>query len=210
MANGQQNIKCGVYRITNPLGHIYVGCTINLGLRWLHYKNKRCKQQRGVYESIIIHGWGNHKWEVLKEFNNGEPKYTRLFWEAWYWMKFKAEGCILLNIIRPGSSPSLGLKKTPEQIAKQVGEKNHAYGKKFKRTEEQILAKSGVNNPMYGKSGALCPSAKKVIDTITGHIYDTVLMAAESIGAKTNTLAMKLTGYRKNNTSLKYLDYARN
>jgi len=116
-------------------------------------------------------------------------------------------GVSMLNMIRPGQPVALGLKRTPEQIKNMSGENNHAYGKKFPRTKEQREAQTGDKNPMFGRSGGLAPRARKVINTETGVIYDTVKEAAISIGVPDNTLGMKLKWYgkSKNNTPFKYL-----
>ena len=50
------------------------------------------------------------------------------------------------------------------------------------------------------------PAAKKVIDTVTGEIFDTVSQAAIAVGANRSYLTTMLRGQTKNNTNLIYYD----
>ena len=206
MATRIDNIVCGVYRVINPKGEIYVGCSRSIYNRVLHYANATCKKQRILHASIVKYGWSEHKLDILMVFGKDTTKYTMNFWESWYWMKFKSEGYTLLNGFRPGSSPCLGRKKSAEENAKFIGANNPVFGKKFPRTDEQKdKYHRGGNNSMYGRRGALAPSSRKVVNTESGVIYETVKDAALGTNYKPNTLSMKLTGYRKNNTPFQYV-----
>lgn len=73
----------------------------------------------------------------------------------------------------------------------------HAYSTKLRvYTDKQ--RKTAIKN---GKK-----STKPVIDTSTGKIYKSLKEAAESTGTLYNTLMRKLTGHRRNNTSLRYVN----
>lgn len=58
---------------------------------------------------------------------------------------------------------------------------------------------------MTSKKGSLNGSSKKIIDSYTGVIYNTVNDAAMAFNMKRPTLSNMLTGFRKNKTSLNYL-----
>ena len=47
--------------------------------------------------------------------------------------------------------------------------------------------------------------SKKIIDTATNIVYDSIKIASETLGINYNTLMGKLSGHTKNNTSLSYL-----
>lgn len=64
--------------------------------------------------------------------------------------------------------------------------------------------KIGDKNPMYGKTGADHPNSRKVRDTETGALYDSVLIAANATGYKMKTLYNWLSGHRKNPTTLEF------
>lgn len=76
--------------------------------------------------------------------------------------------------------------------------------RKYDETEERRnkISKSLKGKNVLGKN----PAAKKVIDTITGFIYNTVTEAAISLSIKRTTLVMMLNGKNKNRTNLKYYE----
>ena len=55
----------GVYKITNPLGRVYVGSSINIERRIKQYKYLRDGEQRKINNSILKYGYENHTFEVL-------------------------------------------------------------------------------------------------------------------------------------------------
>lgn len=61
---------------------------------------------------------------------------------------------------------------------------------------------SGIKNGMYGKVGILCPASILVLNTDNGIFYDSITEAANSINHSRSYLAQKLSGERRNNTSL--------
>lgn len=92
-----------------------------------------------------------------------------------------------------------------------------AYGRILSLDSRKKISQSvsGHNHGMYGREHTKNARKKisqsqykKVIDTITGHIYQSVVDAAKAFGLRPNTLSRKLSGVRTNNTSLKYLEYA--
>ena len=69
-------------------------------------------------------------------------------------------------------------------------------------TKENIhhAHRTGLRNYIDGNN----PSARKVINTITGKIYDSVKQCAEQENQYYTTLISRLTGKYKNNTNFKY------
>jgi hypothetical protein len=65
-------------------------------------------------------------------------------------------------------------------------------------------AKIGEKNPMFGKTGAAHPNSRRVINKETGVVYDSVQIAADSLGYKMKTLYNWLSGHRINNTNLEF------
>jgi group I intron endonuclease len=125
--------------------------------------------------------------------------------------------------------PSYGKKRTKEFCEKIKGEGNANFGNKGeknpnfgkKQTIERILKTSGENNYWYGKTGSTSPffgikqtieqiekksgknhkKSKKVIDTLTNKIYDTIGQAAKDLNLTYSTL---VTNIRLNKSRLKY------
>lgn len=65
-------------------------------------------------------------------------------------------------------------------------------------------AVTGPKNSRYGKFGALAPRSRRVIDTATGALYDSVHLAADAHGLKMKTLYNMLSGHRPNRTTLAF------
>lgn len=82
------------------------------------------------------------------------------------------------------------------------------YGRKrsAKAKENLSKAKIGAANPMYGRTGEKCPNSKKVLDTDTNKVYESVTAAAIALGVNRKVLNRKLLGGRNNNTSLIFLN----
>jgi len=57
----------GIYKIINPEGKIYIGCSTNLDKRKTTYSYMDCKSQPKLYESLNNFGWENHIWKVIEE-----------------------------------------------------------------------------------------------------------------------------------------------
>lgn len=55
----------GIYKITNPKGHIYIGQSRNIKRRFTVYKSLYCKSQKKLYASLKKYGVKNHKFEVV-------------------------------------------------------------------------------------------------------------------------------------------------
>ena len=57
----------GVYKITNPVGAIYVGSSLNIKRRWSLYKCPTgTKNQNKLKNSLTKYGYNNHVFEVLE------------------------------------------------------------------------------------------------------------------------------------------------
>ena len=56
-----------IYKITSPIGNVYIGQTFNLYVRINKYKNLHCKEQIRIFNSIKCYGWENHKFEIIEE-----------------------------------------------------------------------------------------------------------------------------------------------
>lgn len=102
-------------------------------------------------------------------------------------------------------NPMWGRKK---ELSPVYGKK---YGDEVKRKISEAKkgkpnpAMSGEKNPNYGKCGGKNVAAKKVIDVSNGKIWECALYAAKELGMAATTLRSMLNGWKKNNTTLRYL-----
>lgn len=78
-------------------------------------------------------------------------------------------------------------------------------GDKLPAPWRQAIAasKRGSTNPMHGRRDDRHPSAKAVIDTVSGQRHPTITAAARSLGMRTQALHNMLTGFRPNSTTMR-------
>lgn len=74
----------GIYKITNPLGQIYVGGSKNIKKRFRNYKYLNCRFQRRLYDSFAKYGLEKHIFEVLEECEYSEIKTRERYWQEFY------------------------------------------------------------------------------------------------------------------------------
>lgn len=104
----------GIYKITNPKGHIYIGQSINIKRRFNDYYTLNCKFQIRLKNSRNKYGVENHKFEIIHECLKEELNY----WEDYYisfYDTFNTE--IGMNLRRAGSKGEIS-KETRAKIAK--------------------------------------------------------------------------------------------
>jgi len=73
------NKICGIYKITSPSNSVYIGQSIDIFLRWHHYKLGRSTKQILLHNSFKKYGVDNHKFEIVekcpRELLNEKEKY---------------------------------------------------------------------------------------------------------------------------------------
>lgn len=77
-------MSCGIYKITNPSGKMYIGRSVNVEKRWRDYLKLRCKEQALIYNSLTKYGVENHTFEIIElcdedALNDREIYYITLF-----------------------------------------------------------------------------------------------------------------------------------
>lgn len=72
----------GIYKITNPLGQVYVGASKNIYKRIKSgYKNKVGKRKRFIHLSLDKYGIDNHKFEIIEECELSILNIRERFWQ---------------------------------------------------------------------------------------------------------------------------------
>lgn len=121
-----------IYKITNPIGQIYIGQTDNYSRRYRIYKNLSCKGQQFLYRSLINYGFDKHKFEIIHTSNIDnldELEIKYIFEENSYYYDNKEYG---LNLTKGGQSKR-GYKTTQEtkdKISKANKGKSRGKGRK--------------------------------------------------------------------------------
>ncbi len=62
-------IICGIYKITNPKGRVYIGQSVDVRQRVYRYKMGHCESQSRLHRSILKYGWDKHKFEIIHRKN---------------------------------------------------------------------------------------------------------------------------------------------
>jgi len=136
----------GVYKITNPLGQIYIGSSKDITERIRSYRKLYCKDQVKLYASLIEYGWENHSLEVLEECEHCDTRERERHWQEFYDVlsenglnlqltKTKTKKAIFSELSKLRMSISLkgkipynkGQKLTKEQIEKRTYKQANVY-----------------------------------------------------------------------------------
>jgi group I intron endonuclease len=68
----------GIYKITNPIGEVYIGQSKNIKKRFLTYiNNNGCSPK--IYNSILDYGFENHTFEILSKCTDSDLKHLEAF-----------------------------------------------------------------------------------------------------------------------------------
>lgn len=128
----------GIYKITSPSGKLYIGQSINIKRRFNYYKGLHCKKQIKLYNSLLKHGFENHKCEVCYSLPNDTSIDVLTCYEEFFINQHLEAGFELLNIqIKPGkpvrhnidARERIGLAHRGKTISKEVRE---AHSKRMK------------------------------------------------------------------------------
>ncbi len=175
-----------IYKITSPTNKIYIGQSWDFVKRKSVYKRLACKNQKFIYNSLLKHGYINHTIEIIEEFTSEVSQEMLNNREIYWWKYYKELGFMMMNIKEPGSNG----KMSKESVAKNKATRLENVKKNGYWFSPEILKKR-----KYGK---------KVIDTITGEMYDMIQIAAPFYNTTPAYLRSMLNGQKKNKTPLIY------
>lgn len=96
-------IICGIYKITNPNGKVYIGKSKNIYKRVVSYRNYFCQKQIKLYNSLKKYGWENHNFQIIEECLFSELRKRERFWQDFY------------DVLNPEKGLNLVLTKTDEE-----------------------------------------------------------------------------------------------
>jgi group I intron endonuclease len=191
----QSNIpkECGVYKITNPNGRVYVGSSKNLYNRYMYYKNTYAPKQSILNRSFLKYGFSNHIFEIICLCDELD-RYNK---EREFGLKFNSlneHGG--LNIILPKSTDK------PCVYSKLLIDKFREIGLNRKYSKETIQKFSASKIEHYKNNEH--HHNKPVIDLQNGVFYKSVTEAAHYNNMKRTTLLEHLNGNRIKPIKLKY------
>lgn len=127
-----ENKICGIYKIINPKGKIYIGQSTNINKRKHIYKTVKCKGQIKIYNSILKYGWENHQFDTIEECLVEQLNERERYWQDYY------------NVLKGGLNCKLTKTEdrsgiTPQEIRDKIGKANtgktHSDLTKYKMSE---------------------------------------------------------------------------
>lgn len=136
-----------IYKITNPKGKIYIGCTINFKRRLSEYRRLSMAGQIKLYNSLVKYGYNNHKFEIIEECDESILHEREIHWIKYF-------NCIEEGLnIRLGNRTGALMDSTKQKISKALkGRKNTwikqgggATGYKYTEEQKQKMSKPRVN-----------------------------------------------------------------
>jgi len=132
----------GIYRLTSPSGKAYIGQSWNIKRRMKYYSSAACKEQIGLYRSLVKYGFKQHKLDILHELPEDVTQSVLDEYEILYMELHRAAGIELLNM-KEGGIGGRSSKATIEKIkiarAKQIPP---TLGKKFSEQSRMNMSKA--------------------------------------------------------------------
>lgn len=205
-----KEIICGIYKITNPSGKIYIGESQDISLRTYYYSIVSCHKQRKLYNSLKKHGWENHIFEIIEECEFDDLLCRERYWQDFY--DVLGKNGLNLKLTSCGDIKGVVSQDTRDKISiKNKGAGNGMFGKTMsdcdkKARREYTHTKESLTKIQERSHRGNNPGAKLVLNLETGIFYGCTAEAAESINMKRDTLKQQLNGRRVNHTSFVYVD----
>lgn len=137
----------GVYKITSPIGKVYIGQSTDIKKRFLCYKNMRCKNQVKIYRSLLKYGFDNHQFEVIVECQEDELNKIERFWQ----LKYAEDGYEMLNLALVGDGCFSG-KHSAETIERmRKSQKGKSIGRKMSDEAKRKISKAHIGRKSGNK-----------------------------------------------------------
>ncbi len=163
---------CGVYKITNPSGKVYIGEAVDIYRRWKHYKGLHCKRQPPIYNSLLKNGVDNHVFEVIEVCDVDELKCRERYWQEYY--EVLGENGLNCQYTECGELKQVHTQETKDKIS--IAHKGRVFSEEtlqkmrnsgkdkiFTDEHKKNISNSakGQGNSQYGKTGELSPNFGK-------------------------------------------------
>jgi group I intron endonuclease len=134
-----------IYKITNPTGKIYIGCTIDWKRRFSEYRRLSMVGQRKLYNSLKKYGYENHVFEIIEECDETMLHEREIYYINYY-------NCITEGLnIRLGNRNGRLTEETKQKISESLKgrpvtwETHGSKGYKYTDEQKQKMRKPRVN-----------------------------------------------------------------
>jgi len=136
--------KCGIYKIINPTGKIYIGQAVDVDKRWSEYNlnNSNLIKQPKIYRSLKKHGIDNHVFEIIEECLLEQLNEREIYWGNHYNvlgenglnLKLGGQGGILSEEVKNRISNGMkGIKRSEETKEKHRKPKTEKHKNNIKK-----------------------------------------------------------------------------
>lgn len=211
----------GIYKITSPIGRIYIGQSVNLKRRLCHHKRLFSKSQPRLYESLVGLGVNNHIFEIIEYCEKQDLKIKERYWQDFYdCLGDNGLNCILtktpyklgkthVDTSKRIAESRVGLIKSESTRKKlserMVGKKHFMYGKKHSESAKLKMSKAWETRPNHSKETKTKQRinnrlSQLVIDLNTGVFYYSIKEYASytNLSHRTITRHLKTKGIYNN------------
>lgn len=164
----------GIYKITNPVGRIYIGESLNIEKRWnIAYRLYQCKGQVRLYNSFKKYGIESHVFEIVEECLEQDLKVRERYWQDYY----SVIGPKGLNCKLTPTNEQKGKfsEETKQKISKAaLGRSSHRKGKKGKKLPPRSdIHLQRLRKPKSKEAAVRMAEGHKkpILDIKTGLVY---------------------------------------
>jgi transposase-like protein len=112
-------IICGIYKVTNPKGEVYIGSSRTIYRRWLRHREANRKIK--LHDSLREFGWRQHNFEIVHELPQDVTNEILLVYEQLYIDSYKDCGVAMLNVKEAGSSGKFPQESKEKMSASRKG-----------------------------------------------------------------------------------------
>lgn len=127
---------CGIYKITNPNGAVYIGGSRTIYKRWLRHREARKKIK--IHLSIKEYGWRSHTFEIVHQLPLDVDNDTLIRYEQLYIDLYRDTGVEMLNVKDAGSKAKFPLESRIRMSEAQKGKIPWNKALKNKNNEKSI------------------------------------------------------------------------
>jgi group I intron endonuclease len=211
----------GIYKITSPTGRVYVGQSIDILRRFKSYKKYPCPEQIKLHHSFLKYGVEAHAFEVLQECSIEDLNERERYWQDYYNVithglnckltgtadaRVVFSGATLLKMSKNMTGPlnrMYGRPLDPHPMQGRTGSLSPIYGRKHTAETKKLQSEKAQGRPVpeSAKEKISAANGKKVVNTKTNEVFNSIRKAADSAGIKAVTLKACLSGKFKNKTT---------
>lgn len=219
----EEKLLCGIYKITSPVGKVYIGQSKDFEKRFSDYRRGRCPQQRKLFNSLYKYGFINHTIDIIEICDIEDLDCRERYWQDFYNVKDRDLGlnCVLVACDDKKEEklivPRVEKLKEPNQAKKKMKELEIEFNR-FKLSVNKSKSLSGeekqhlIDNFKEGdlqkrkilsKKTKLCKNTKRyipVLDTQSGVFYNNLKEVCSLYNLNYGTMKQRLRGKLQNNT----------